>query len=104
MDAMAALNKCTYDIERQLWATEGAGCETVLEGQQLDAHADRLRLILKPFPLVDAYKNMPATRIQTRIWAGIITNPGGPWGVPERGRKKSAYYNADDDYSYSGRH
>jgi len=70
-----------------------------VEAKQLADSMERLGAILAPFPLPDSYKGLPTRRIQTRIWAGIITNPNGSWsggggGSHAVGAKKSVYYDA----------
>jgi hypothetical protein len=43
---------------------------------------------------------IPVRRVEARLWAGIITNPGGVWGVSERGRKRSVYMGTDSADSH----
>jgi len=63
----------------------------------LDAHIQRLSIIMRPVPPFDSYKGMAFRVVQPRLWSGTITNPGGQWGGQNASVKtrKSTYTEED---------
>ena len=98
--AVAALTEFD-DTLRDMLDARYAECDKPLGTDDLNEEIRaiaRLRIILQPFPAPDGHKGIPARRVQTRIWAGVITNPGQMTSAGDKkAGKRSRYYDVDGD-------